>query len=385
MLSRDLPQLVKPLRPAGDRGRVLDEQWATLGRSFASFTPAVAEGRAPSIFLSPMLVETGALALFSNHELGDIRGRGLPPGHGAGDKHKASVEIFRTFAGTHDTMTHATAVRLNATFPYVSPAISLPTKPDRRPVDAGYYDNYGIDLLTAYLEQDRTCDWIMENCAGVAVIQVRAFPSEVPTPTAGGFQRAYQFLTSPVEGVFSARKASQMFRNDQQLALARARYDQLAERDFLRVFTFEANSDVSMSWYLRCDEMRALEGLLRPPVAADLTWDPEEVQTRLAEPSAEGPEASIADIETWAFGRYPDRWPQLIEALQQKDPPALWAQFLHHRAKVAAEFDALAAFWRDPGAPDPRWLASPVPTLPPVVGQAPGADQAGDAVEGARD
>jgi hypothetical protein len=138
-----------------------------------------------------------------------------------------------------------------------------------------------------------------------------------------------------------------------------------------------------MSWYLRCDELRAMEGLLRPPVAADLTWDPDEIRARATAAPAPGPDVSTKEVETWVSGRYPGGWPELIDALQRKEPPALWAQFLHHRAKIDAEFDALAAFWRDPAAPDPRWLANPVPTSPPVVGQAPGADQAGDPVEGA--
>ena len=350
LASRDLLQLVTPWRPQHDRGRTLDAQWATLGRSFASLRDAEAEGRAPSIILSPMLVETGALALFSNLDLTALRRRGLPPNARPGDENKSSVEIFRAFPGSHAAMDIATAVRLNATFPYISPAISLPTRPDRRPVDAGYYDNYGIDLLTAYLEQEEIHDWIMKHCAGVAVIQVRAFPSEAPTPTAGGFQRAYQFLTSPVEGVFSARKASQMFRNDQQLALTRSRYAQAAGRDFLRVFTFEANSDVSMSWYLRCDEMRALDGLLSPPVFDDLVWAPEAIRARgAASPEATGPEVTVAEVEEWALERFTGGWPQLIDALQRREPEALWAQFLHHRAKIATEFDALAGFWRQAG------------------------------------
>lgn len=348
LASRDLLQLVTPWRPVSDRGRTLDGQWATLARSFASLRDAEAEGRAPSIILSPMLVETGALALFSNLDLTALRRRGLPPNAGPGDENKSSVEVFRAFPGAHAAMALATAVRLNATFPYVSPAISLPTRPDRRPVDAGYYDNYGIDLLTAYLQQEEIRDWILAHCAGVAVIQVRAFPSEVPTPTPGGFQRAYQFLTSPVEGVASARKASQMFRNDQQLALTRTRYAQAAGRDFLRTFTFEANSDVSMSWYLRCDEMRALDGLLRPPVAEDLVWDAEAIRNRgAASPVATGAPVPLAEIEAWAFTRFTGGWPQLIDALQRREPEALWAQFLHHRAKIATEFDALAAFWRE--------------------------------------
>lgn len=343
LVTRDLLHLVVPWRPMSDRGKVLDRQWATLGRSFASIRASEAAGIAPSIILSPMLVETGAVALFSNLDLMEIRRRALPMTAKPGDEDKASVEVFRTFPGTHEHVSMATAVRLNATFPYISPAISLPTSPDRRAVDAGYYDNYGIDLLTAYLDQQETQEWITRNCAGVAILQIRAFPSEPPTMPVGKVARALQFLTSPVEGIMHARRASQIFRNDQQLAQIRARYNQ--DGDFLKVFTFEASTDVSMSWYLRCDELRALERLLSPPVRDDLTWDARAIRARGQAVQASGPAIPRAEVEDWTYGRYAG-YEDFIAALQRREPEAQWAQFLHHRAKIAAEFDKLAGFWQ---------------------------------------
>ncbi len=41
-----------------------------------------------------------------------------------------------------------------------------------------------------------------------------------------------------------------------------------------------------------------------------------------------------------------------MRALQAREPDALYAQHLHHRAKIAAEFDRLAEFWER--GPDPR-------------------------------
>ena len=45
---------------------------------------------------------------------------------------------------------------MSATFPFASPAVSLPMDVPRRVVDAGYYDNYGVDLATSwiYVNQD---------------------------------------------------------------------------------------------------------------------------------------------------------------------------------------------------------------------------------------
>src|SRR5262249_46672717 len=38
-------------------------------------------------------------------------------------------------------------------FPFLSPATSIPTLPPRRLVDAGYYDNYGLDVALGYVER----------------------------------------------------------------------------------------------------------------------------------------------------------------------------------------------------------------------------------------
>jgi hypothetical protein len=308
------------------------------------------------LLISPMLVETGAVALFTNLDLDHLRKTALDAEGPGAARNKSSVEVFKAFPGTHARASVATAVRLSATFPYVSPAVSLPTRPDRRAVDAGYYDNYGIDLLTAYLEQDAVLDFARAHCRGVAVIQVRAFPSGLLTREATSRQRAFHFLTSPVEGIFAARQSSQMFRNDQQLALTRRRYAEVTgDRDFLRVFTFEANTDVSLNWYLRCDEMRALAALLEPPRRRNLVWGDE-----LPKAPSEGDDEEVgrADVEAWVkrrfdpAGRDPDETPEaFIRAMQAREPDALWAQHLHHRAKIAAEFGELAQFWRRSSQP----------------------------------
>ncbi len=64
---------------------------------------------------------------------------------------------------------------MNASFPYVTPAVSLPTTEPRRVVDAGYYDNYGVNIASSWLSQDVVQKWVKEQTSGVIVIQIRAF------------------------------------------------------------------------------------------------------------------------------------------------------------------------------------------------------------------
>lgn len=268
-VRRDLPRLFLPGRIARDRGTVLDAQWRTLGRTFAAMRPKEAEGVAPSIILSPMLVETGAPAFFSNLDLSCVR----VDGRGQG-QNRESVEVFAAFPAAWEHaaggVTLATAVRLNATFPYVSPAASLPTTPaKRRLVDAGYYDNYGVDIATAFLQAERVRDWVVRHCAGVAILQARAFPTDKPVARPSRIARALHFLTSPAEALFRARAASQLFRNDQQLRLVQRAYDAHHAlvhgapcRRFVETFVFEAPVEASMSWTLTDDEIRAMDSVL---------------------------------------------------------------------------------------------------------------------------
>jgi hypothetical protein len=129
LVRDDLPSILRPGRPATDRGRSLEDQWATLDRSFKEIAEAERVGRAPSIIVSPMLVESGAPAFFTNLDLGELRERSL----GLEERTPIST-ASRSSCSTPSprrgpALTLATAVRLNATFPYVSPAVSLPTIP----------------------------------------------------------------------------------------------------------------------------------------------------------------------------------------------------------------------------------------------------------------
>src|SRR5438094_7987477 len=52
--------------------------------------------------------------------------------------------------GALDRLPVRTAARLSASFPYVSPAAVLPTRPRRRVVDAGDSDSYGLSLACGW-------------------------------------------------------------------------------------------------------------------------------------------------------------------------------------------------------------------------------------------
>ncbi|HMO61242.1 MAG TPA: hypothetical protein PKC39_01200 [Ferruginibacter sp.] len=64
-----------------------------------------------------------------------------------------------------------TAMRMNATFPYVLPNVWLPTQPIIDVMDAGIRDNFGQETSMRFIDNFK--DWIDDNTAGVLILQLR--------------------------------------------------------------------------------------------------------------------------------------------------------------------------------------------------------------------
>lgn len=64
-----------------------------------------------------------------------------------------------------------TALRMNATFPYVLPNVWLPSKPVIDVMDAGLRDNFGQETTLRFI--DNFQDWLSENTSAVIVLQLR--------------------------------------------------------------------------------------------------------------------------------------------------------------------------------------------------------------------
>jgi hypothetical protein len=64
-----------------------------------------------------------------------------------------------------------TALRMNATFPYVLPNVWLPSKPIIDVMDAGLRDNFGQETTLRFIDHFK--DWIAANTGGVVIVQLR--------------------------------------------------------------------------------------------------------------------------------------------------------------------------------------------------------------------
>ncbi len=76
------------------------------------------------------------------------------------------------------------ALRMNATFPYITPIVTLPSEPAMRVMDAGLRDNYGYRATLAFLQTFR--GWIKENTSGVVILQLRDTQKELEVKSSSG-------------------------------------------------------------------------------------------------------------------------------------------------------------------------------------------------------
>ena len=307
LLQKDIPSIIMPWRQSLDRGKVLEWQWGTMRTSFAELAPGEEAGWRPSLIISPTIVETGQPLLITNL---DLSFRGHSQRKSARSRRtpvQEAEKFFDLFPCAHETFEVATAVRMNAAFPFVSPAASLPTRPPRRVVDAGYYDNYGVSLVAAYLSDRTIREWIKAHTSGVVILQLRAFPQGTETEqtcqeaedaaidalqpvglfsTGAGTQpddamkaglHPMSWLTSPVEAAVSARRATMVFRNAQELRRVALLYDRGFVKSFVFVNTVE---DVSLNWYLPSDERREMRKCFENQWETNLrVLEPEWVET----------------------------------------------------------------------------------------------------------
>ena len=63
------------------------------------------------------------------------------------------------------------ALRMNASFPYVLPIVELPSDPIMKVMDAGAIDNFGTQTSVKYLYEFK--DWFAKNTRSVLFVQIR--------------------------------------------------------------------------------------------------------------------------------------------------------------------------------------------------------------------
>ncbi|HTX37836.1 MAG TPA: hypothetical protein VME43_22560 [Bryobacteraceae bacterium] len=251
LVDHDIPRLYFPYSLAPDerfidRGEMLETDWRNAGEVYsylADWRKGVANcaecpgGRPwrPAAIFNSTIVETGRPLLLGTTDLQK------------GSAETGPLSFYDWFPNCDLPVT--TAVRLAATFPYVSPAARpFTSKPENHAVDGGYFDNYGVATLVEWLWEGLE-EWsgLADKKPPILVIQIRSFPATADSPPT--HQSAAFQIYAPISALLNVRDTGQVIRDQAGLRVLQELWQRTGGVPSFQVATLRfEGTEAPLSW-----------------------------------------------------------------------------------------------------------------------------------------
>ncbi len=242
-----------------DRGFAFDRQLDKntdhiFKQRFSEYGIHERSGAIPMMVLSPTIVQDGRRLIIGNQGLSFLASHRSSiisnPTHAVD-----GVELFRLFENHKPKdLKFTTALRMSASFPYITPLTTLPTHPRIEVMDAGLRDNEGFDLSMRFIVYFK--EWFADNVSEVIIIRIKADDKDEISTGRQGSGRGLSSLFKPIGGVFNSFGNYQHFLKANWLREA-DKWEGLS----LNVHTFsliEDEAPISLSWHLTEQERRLI-------------------------------------------------------------------------------------------------------------------------------
>ncbi len=190
---------------------------------------------------------------------------------------KLSGIDFQTLLKNQDAadIRFLSALRMSATFPYITPNTTLPTNPPVQIMDAGISDNFGLSDAVRFIYAFN--DWIAENTSGVVLISIRDSP-KLGTVNAKDGQTIIDSFTQPISTVYNNFENFQDINSDLLIGMMDSWFKAPVDRIDLQ-YTVESyapilqemdslrqnNARASLSWRLTTREKQAVTDNIHSP------------------------------------------------------------------------------------------------------------------------
>jgi hypothetical protein len=263
-----------------DRGYTFEEQLnqiteGLMDKPIQAYDSVEHSAVIPMMILTPTIVNDGRKLYiasrpvsFMNYDIASYPEYGLP---------KISGVDFQTLFSDHDApnLRFLSALRMSATFPYITPNTSLPSEPPIKIMDAGISDNFGVSDAVRFLFAYK--DWVAQHTSGVVFVSIRDSPKlGTITPKTG--QSLVDDITQPISSVYNNFENFQDINSDMLIGHARTWFNGNIDRIDLQ---YQAESYVpilqkmdsirqnsaraSLSWRLTTREKTGIESAITSP------------------------------------------------------------------------------------------------------------------------
>jgi len=163
----------------------------------------------------------------------------------------------------------ASALRMNATFPYITPNVSLPTVPSIEVMDGGLSDNFGVSDALRFIHTFKS--WIGKETGGVVLLCIRDTPKERPFRKKN-FDSWFSRILNPVGSIYSNWARNQDTNNDMQeeylthslkVPLDVLTFQYLVQTDLVEnTDESKVEGRASLSWHLTTFEKKSIESAI---------------------------------------------------------------------------------------------------------------------------
>jgi len=180
MISRDIFSpaqkfSIGPYHYVKDRGYAFEQKLnensgGILNKQMKDYAAAEKAAAIPMIIYNSVITRDGRKMMLGTQPLSFMMK--APAFEADIDQSPDAIDFSALLARQHpENIRLLTALRMNATFPYVLPNVWLPTEPVIDVMDAGIRDNFGEETTLRFIANFN--DWISNNTGGVIILQIR--------------------------------------------------------------------------------------------------------------------------------------------------------------------------------------------------------------------
>jgi len=178
-------------------------------------------GIIPMVIMSPTVINDGRKLFISPLPISYMTTADVQTKERLSEKIKG-IEFMRFFEKQDAAnLSFLSALRMSATFPYITPNVELPSSPPMEIMDAGITDNFGVRDGVRFLYVFR--DWIKENTGGVIFVEIRDSEKNPPIEKKAE-PSIFQKMFSPIGSIYNNWDYLQDFNNDDLIEYVEAWY-----------------------------------------------------------------------------------------------------------------------------------------------------------------
>ena len=250
-----------------------------LEKSLIDYKEPESKALVPMIILAPTIINDGRKLYISPQNVSymTLANEAID----GSSEYKVTGVDFLNFFESQDArnLRFLTALRMSATFPYITPNIRLNSEPAIEIMDAGIADNYGISDALRFLYVFR--DWFSRNTSGVILLSIRDTEKD-PIISRTTNPSIIQRIGAPISSVYNNLGNIQDLNNDKNIEFAGSWFNQklnVIEIQYNTSSIFEGQEFIninrelhekeieraSLSWHLTEKEKRNIMSRIRIP------------------------------------------------------------------------------------------------------------------------